>query len=63
MACDVTVPYAESRIGSTVTKTGAAANKTSQNKIDKYAKLASTHTFSIHLRWRQLAHGTTWPLS
>jgi len=45
MACDVTVPYAESRIGSTVTKTGAAANKTAQNKIDKYAKFAIANIF------------------
>jgi len=40
MAWDVTVPdtYAESHIGNTATKPGAA-----QNKIDKYPKLASTH--------------------
>ena len=30
---------------STAAKPGAAANKTAQNKIDKYAKLASTHVF------------------
>jgi len=44
---DVTVPdtYAESHIGSTATKPGAAAQKTEQNKIDKYSKLASTHIF------------------
>jgi len=47
MAWDVTVPdtYAESHIGSTATKPGAAAQKTAQNKIDKYSKLASTHIF------------------
>ena len=32
-------------IGSTATKPGAAAQKTAQNKIDKYSKLASTHIF------------------
>ena len=37
--------YAESHIGSTITKPGAAAHKTAQNKIDKYSKLASTHIF------------------
>jgi len=47
MAWDVTVPdtYAESHIGSTATKPEAAAQKTAQNKIDKYSKLASTHIF------------------
>ena len=30
---------------STATKPGAAAQKTAQNKIDKYSKLASTHIF------------------
>ena len=47
MAWDVTVPdtYAESVIGNTATKPGAAAQKTAQNKIDKYSKLASTHIF------------------
>ena len=46
-AWDVTVPdtYAESHIGSTATKQGAAAHKTAQNKIDKYSKLASTDIF------------------
>jgi len=37
--------YAESHIGNTATEPGAAAQKTAQNKIDKYAKLASTHIF------------------
>jgi len=37
--------YAESHIGNTATKAGAAAQKTAQNKIDKYSKLASTHIF------------------
>ena len=47
MAWDVTVPdtHAESHIGNTATKPGAAAQKTAQNKIDKYSKLASTHIF------------------
>jgi len=49
MAWDVTVglpdAYAESHIGSTATKPGAAAQKTAQNKIDRYFKLASTHIF------------------
>jgi len=47
MAFDVTVPdtFAESRIGRTATKPGAAAQKTAQNKIDKYSKLVSTHIF------------------
>jgi len=47
MAWDVTVPdtYAESHIGNTSTKPDAAAQKTTQNKIDKYSKLASTHIF------------------
>ena len=37
--------FAESHIGCTATKPGAAAHKTAQNKIDKYSKLASTHIF------------------
>jgi len=47
MTWDVTVPdtYAESHIGSTATKPGAAAQKTAQNKIDKYSKWANTHIF------------------
>jgi len=47
IAWDVTVPdtYAESHIGNTATKPGAAAQNTGQNKIDKYSKLASTHIF------------------
>jgi len=49
MSWDVTVPdtYAESHIGNTATtcKPGAAAQKTAQNKIDEYSKLASTHIF------------------
>jgi len=42
MAWDVAVPdiYAESHIGNTATKPGAAAQKTAQNKIDKYSRLA-----------------------
>jgi len=45
MAWDVTVPdtYAESHIGNTATKPGAAAHETAQNKIDKYSIVASTH--------------------
>jgi len=47
MAWDMTVPdmYVESHIGSTATKPGTAAQKTAQNKIHKYSKLASTHIF------------------
>ena len=47
MAWDVTVPdtYAESHIVNTATKPGATAQKTAQNKIDKYSKIASTHIF------------------
>jgi len=47
MVWDVTVPvtYAESHIGSTATKPGAAVQKSAQNKTDKYSKLASTHIF------------------
>jgi len=48
--------YAECHIGSTAAKPGGAANKTAQNKIDRYAKLASTQIF-YPLPWRQLAHG------
>jgi len=62
MAWDVTVPdtYAESHIGSTATKPGAADHKTAQNKIDKYSKLASTHIFypfAIETAgtWREMA--------
>ena len=49
MAWDVTVPdtYAESHVGSTATKPGAAAHNTAQNKIDKYSKLASTRIFYL----------------
>jgi len=61
-ACDVTVPdtYAESHIGSTANKPGAAAHKTAQNKIDKYSKLASTHIcypFAIETAgtWHEMA--------
>ena len=48
MAWDMTVPdtYAESHTGNTATKPGAAAQKTAQNKIDKYSKLANIHTHS-----------------
>jgi len=62
MAWDVTVPdtYAESHIGSTATKPGAAAHKTAQNKIDKYSKLASTHIFYLiavetAVTWHEMA--------
>ena len=41
----LTATYAESHIGNTATEPGAAAQKTAQNKIDKYSKLASTHIF------------------
>jgi len=70
MAWDVTVPdtYAESHIGSTATKPGAAAQKTAQNKIDKYSKLATTHIFypfAIETAgtWHEMAIGMRWPLS
>ena len=62
MAWDVTVPdtYAESHIGNTAIKPGAAAQKTAQNKIDKYSKLASTHIiypFAIETAgtWHEMA--------
>jgi len=47
MTWDVTVPdtYAEYHIDNTATKPGAAAQKTAQNKIDKYSKWANTHIF------------------
>ena len=51
MSCNKAVPdtYAESHIGSTETKPGAAAHKTAQNNTDKYSKLASTHTHTDRL--------------
>jgi len=61
MAWEVTVPdtYAESHIGSTATKPGAAAQKTAQNKIDKYPKLASTHIYPFAIEtagtWHEMA--------
>jgi len=62
VAWDVTVPdtYAESHIGSTATKPGAAAQKTAQNKIDICSKLASTHIFYLFAietagTWHQIA--------
>jgi len=58
----MTVPdtYAESHIGSTATKPGAAAQKTAQDKIDRYSKLASTHIFNLFViqtagTWHELA--------
>ena len=59
IAWDVTVPdtYAESHIGNTATKPGAAARKTAQNKIDKYSNLASTHIFyPFAMRWPLSSH-------
>jgi len=50
MARDVTVPdtYAESHIGSTATKPGAAAHKIEQNKIDKILQIGQhTHLLPI----------------
>ena len=50
MAWDVTVPdtYAESHIGNTATKPGAAAQKTAHNKIDKYFQIGQhTHLLPI----------------
>ena len=46
-AWDVTVSdtYADSHTDKTVVKPGAAADKVAQNKIDKYARLATTHIF------------------
>jgi len=44
LGCDST-RHAESHIGSTATKPGAAAHKTAQNEIDKYSELASIHIF------------------
>ena len=61
MAWDVTVPdtYAESHIGNTATEPGAAAQKTAQNKIDKYSKLASTHIYPFAIEtagtWHEMA--------
>jgi len=51
---------AESHIGNTAIKPGAAAQKTAQNKIDKYSRLASTHIFypfAIETAgtWREMA--------
>jgi len=50
MAWDMTVPdtYAESHIGNTATKPGAAAQKTAQNKIDNTLNWP-VHTSSTHL--------------
>jgi len=47
MAWDITVPdtYAESHIGNTATKAGAAANQAAANKIAKYDEVAGTHIF------------------
>jgi len=47
MTWDVTVTdtYAESLIGDTATKAGAAVNQAAANKIAKYDVLASTHIF------------------
>jgi len=50
MAWDVTVPdtYAESPIGNTTTKPGAAAQKTAQNKTENTPNWP-VHTSSTHL--------------
>ena len=47
MVWDITVPdtYADSHIDKTAIKPGAAVDKAAQNKIDKYARLASIHIF------------------
>ena len=47
MACDVTVTdtYAQSHIGDTATKAGAAVNQAETNKTAKYGELASMHIF------------------
>jgi len=47
--------HAESHIGNTATKPGAAAQKTAQNKIDKYSRLASTHIFYPFATWHEMA--------
>ena len=56
---DVRGTDAESHIGSTATKPGAAAQKTAQNKIDKYSKLASTHIYRFAIKtagtWHEMA--------
>jgi len=54
-ATTVSNTYAESHIGSTATKRGAAAHKTAQNKIDKYSKLASTHIIYPFGGWYEMA--------
>jgi len=47
LAWDVTVrdTYAESHIANTLSTPGAAADQAAQQKISKYASLASTHIF------------------
>jgi len=47
LAWDVTVPdtFAESHISDTVSTAGTAANKATQHKLEKYAKLLVTHVF------------------
>jgi len=56
---DVRGTDAESHIGGTATKPGAAAQKTAQNKIDKYSKLASTHIYRFAIKtagtWHEMA--------
>ena len=49
MIWDVTVPdtYTDSHVDKTAVKSGAAADKAAQNKIDKYGRLASSA--STHL--------------
>ena len=49
MASNVTVPdtHADSHINKTAAKPGTAADKTAENKTDKYARLASTHIFYL----------------
>jgi len=51
MVWDVTVvdTDTDSYIDKTAVKPGAAADKAAQNKIDKYARLASTHIIYLFL--------------
>jgi len=50
-----------SRIDNTAVKPAAASDRVAQNKIDKYAMLASTHTFYPFAKLRQRVRGVTWP--
>jgi len=43
----VTNTYTDSHIDKTAVKPGEAANKTAQNKTDKYARLYSQHPYLL----------------